>query len=132
MLNVGLQDDGALDPQNGNYYSILGYIGVMERKMETTIVYTGLLYNMSPSACSKLHKSRVHMCSGLCSNVGNAPILLKTNELKLARELCAAGYTGPLDIFSFPLLPLKLLQSAASGVNAWEAQMLRLRGESVR
>jgi len=26
---------------------------------------------------------------------GNAPILLKTNELQLARELCAAGYTGP-------------------------------------
>ena len=28
--------------ENGNYYSILGYIGIMEKKMEITVVYSML------------------------------------------------------------------------------------------
>ena len=34
---------------------------------------------------------------------GNAPILLKTNELDLARELCAAGYNGSSETSFFSL-----------------------------
>ena len=29
--------------ENGNYCSILSYIGIMEKKMETTVVYWGYL-----------------------------------------------------------------------------------------
>ena len=36
-LYIGLHWDNG--KEHGNYYSILGYIGVMEKKMETTIVY---------------------------------------------------------------------------------------------
>ena len=44
--------------ENENYYSILGlyrgYLGIMEKKMETTIVYWGCSFPEPPSIDSKL------------------------------------------------------------------------------